>query len=187
MNAKKITIYGEATQPGVWVYVAKISRFGSYFLYVGKTGVQHEGIPTSPLQRLAAHINQDEFFNGISTHIERRGWILSQCHLEFWCYGPLEELKSCAGKNWDELNAIALQVESSLASIVKGAGYEVLGQHGDSALVADSEEPRFSANNVLAQIIPDLNSRLRVIGEADDSPEDDSPEDDSPEDETPKS
>lgn len=185
MKAKKIAIYGEASRPGVWVYVAKVSRFNSYFIYVGKTGFKAEGIPTSPLQRLTGHLNQEEFFSCISTHIERRGWTVAQCHFELWCYGPLEDLPACSGKNWDELNAIALQVESCLASFIKGADHEVVGQHGDAAPAPDSEEPRYTANQVLAEILPDLNTRIRIMAEVDDSPDDDSPEDDSPEDDSP--
>ena len=120
MKAKKIKTYGETARAGVWVYVAKVSSFRSYFIYVGKTGFRHEGVPTSPLQRLAGHLNEDEFFNCISTHIECSGWTVSQCHFELWCYGPLEDLSTCSEKSWDELNDVALQVESSLASFIKG-------------------------------------------------------------------
>jgi hypothetical protein len=187
MNAKKITVYGETTVPGVWVYVAKASRFHSFFIYVGKTGFKHREESTAPLQRLAAHLNDDEFFNCISTHIKERSWDVRQCHLEVWCYGPFEDIEACKGKTWEDINAVALQVESSLASFIRGAGYDVMRRHGDPVPVADSEEPRFTANCVLAEILPDLNSKIRLLAEVeDDSPEDDSPEDDSPEDDSPE-
>ena len=179
MTAKRITICGAATKPGVWIYVAKVSRFEAFFVCVFKKSFETAQLAMSPLSQLAARLSEGDLLNCLAAHIEKKQWSVKECQLELSCYGPLEENEHCKGKTLDELNAIALVVESRLAGIIAGAGYEIVGLNDVNYAGDPAAEPIFTANNVLSDILPELNAQLYILAE-DDSPEDDSPEDDSP-------
>jgi hypothetical protein len=144
---KKIKLFGEVLQDGVWIYVADVKRYRErLFLYVGKTGKKctkggRGPTPTSPWARLAAHLDDAAIpFNCLKHHLKTNcnSIDIRKCFFELSCFGP--KLVDNASSVSEE-HEIVQEVEAQLADRIRTAKYPLIGTHIHAARRRDQATP----------------------------------------------
>jgi len=123
-----MSFHGELLRRGFWLYVWDIRTGDERHLYVGGTGDGTFGDTSSPLQRVAQHLDFRESAkaNSLAKQLKTVAIEPSLCSFELTALGPLFPERSEEDKAFHDRVAA---LEAMLARHLRERGYSVIGAH----------------------------------------------------------
>jgi predicted component of type VI protein secretion system len=134
MKAYAMSFDGALLERGFWLYVWSITSVARNVLYVGRTGDSSSAHASSPFRRIGQHLDvrPNARGNALARQLKQAGLVPETCMFEMIAVGPLFREQPDMEKHKPARDQVAA-LERALAEHLRGAGYEVLGDHPRSA------------------------------------------------------
>lgn len=131
MHIHRFDFTGAILRRGFWLYAWRITAGERIIFYVGRTGDSSSRFAASPFSRLGQHldIRPSASANMVLRQVRKLGLDPITCTYELVAFGPLFPEQETLELHRQYRDLIA-PLESALAELLKGRGFEVVGKHG---------------------------------------------------------
>lgn len=130
MKSYRISINGEVSIRGFWLYVWIIKYKHRVLAYVGRTGDSSSIYATSPMLRLGQHLDsrRSSSTNMLHRNLKKMHIDPAKCKYDFIAVGPLfrEQTTIVSHRKYRDITA---SLETALSIHMKEKGFLVIGKH----------------------------------------------------------
>ncbi|WJN57384.1 hypothetical protein OH686_01465 [Pseudomonas sp. SO81] len=131
MKVHRVSFDGGLLERGFWLYVWLLKSGSDKAVYVGRTGDSSSQFAASPFSRLGQHLDvrPSATANMLLRQVHKLGWDPLKCQYELVAFGPIFPEQANLIEHRSKRDIVA-PLETELALLFKGQGFNVIGSHG---------------------------------------------------------
>lgn len=131
MRIHRVSFDGSLLERGFWLYAWLLKNGVEKAVYVGRTGDSSSQFAASPFSRLSRHLDvrPSATANMLLRQVKKLGWNPFNCQYELVAFGPIFPEQTELDLHRSKRDIIA-PLETELASLFRGEGFNVVGSHG---------------------------------------------------------